>query len=69
MKAAFLTLDGLLAIADCPNVDDGANAIMRPTKPYPPLVDGMRQQFPNYRKYQINGNTHLGCPVFQECNP
>lgn len=65
-RFAFRTLDGLIAVDDCPDVDDTADHIVRPVKPYPPIVNGMRRQFCKVRYYERTGETYLGLPVFQE---
>lgn len=63
MRCAFLTLDGLTALADCPDVDDDPEArrIMRPMWKHPG-----DSNFGEYRVYERTATLFNGFPLFAE---
>lgn len=68
-RFAFRTIDQLTAIDEVPDADGERLPpyLMRPCKPFPPLVNGVRDGFSiEYRKYELTSDTYEGLPVYQE---
>lgn len=69
MKAAFRTADGLIAIANCPDVDESAMVIMRWVQPNTARVRVGRFLEPtltNARRYNRTPETFERLPLFVE---
>lgn len=68
-RFAFKTRDGLLDTAevlDALGEPDPPPIIMRPLKPFPPLINGMRCEFCEYRKYERTNETVNGLRLYIE---
>ena len=64
MRVAFMTADGLVTVADCPDIDDPeARRVMRPLWSRPE-----DRNFGKYRVYERAAASHQGLPLFVEIN-
>lgn len=64
---AFKTLDGLIAVEQCPRIDEGALSITRPVQfaSPPPFAEAEKESVPT-RKYIRGPQRYRGFALFEE---
>lgn len=66
-RFVFKTLDGLLALDDCLDIEDGAMVIMRWMSTTPTTHgNGLRTFRRDARRYERTSETWMDLPVYQE---
>ncbi len=67
MRIRFKTLDGLMDIKECPDVDIPVSRVMSPMWQGAPTPDGKHpERFQDYRVYEFNGEIIDGIPTVEE---